>query len=162
MGNFDQELSDLCPWLLRMARRYCYSMQDAEDLVGDTVYKVLLNRDRFDLTKDIKSWCLIIMRNTYITKYNRNSHVHFTEYDFVAERRSFDDPYNMIMYNDIISVIRKCSQKSRCIDSVIYCAKGYTYDEISDFLHIPIGTVKSRISSGRKMIIQELGCPIIK
>jgi len=88
--------------------------------------------------------------------------VHFTEYDFVAERRSFDDPYNMIMYNDIISVIRKCSQKSRCIDSVIYCAKGYTYDEISDFLHIPIGTVKSRISSGRKMIIQELGCPIIK
>ena len=49
MGNFDQELSDIYPWLLRMARRYCYSMQDAEDLVGDTVYKVLLNRDRFDL-----------------------------------------------------------------------------------------------------------------
>lgn len=157
MGNFDQELSDIYPWLLRMARRYCYTIQDAEDLVGDTVYKVLLNRDRFDLSKDIKPWCLIVMRNTYITGYNRSSLVHFTGYDIVAENRTFSDPYGLIIYNDIVAAIRRCSEKSRCIDSVIYCAKGYSYDEISEFLHVPVGTIKSRISFGRKMITNELG-----
>lgn len=157
MGNFDQELSDIYPWLLRMARRYCYSMQDAEDLVGDTVYKVLLNRDRFDLSKDIKSWCLIVMRNTYITSYNRSSLVHFAEYDIIAENRSVGNPYNMIIYNDIMAAIMRCSQKSRCIDSVIYWARGYSYDEISNLLHVPVGTVKSRISFGRKILHQELG-----
>lgn len=156
MGSFDQELSDLYPWLLRMAKRYCYSMQDAEDLVGDTVYKVLLNRDRFDLTKDIKSWCLIIMRNTYITGYNRNLLVHFTEYDFVAENRSLGNPYSVIMCNDIINTIRRCSQKSCCIDSVIYCAEGYSYDEIGESLHIPVGTVKSRIYWGRRILHEAL------
>ena len=154
MGNFDQELSDIYPWLLRMARRYCYTTQDAEDLVGDTVYQVLLNRDRFDLSKDIKPWCLIVMRNTYITSYNRSSLVHFTGYDIVAENHSSDNPYCLVIYNDIISIIKRCSQESRCIDSVVYCAKGYSYDEISEILHIPIGTVRSRIAFGRKKLVQ--------
>ena len=41
-------------------------MQDAEDLAGDTVYKLLVNRDKFDCSKPLQPWCLIIMRNTYI------------------------------------------------------------------------------------------------
>ena len=97
------------------------------------------------------------MRNTYITSYNRSSLVHFTEYDIIAENRSVGNPYNMIIYNDVMAVIMRCSQKSRCIDSVIYWAKGYSYDEISNLLHVPVGTVKSRISFGRKILHQELG-----
>lgn len=41
--DFEKELSDLYPWILRMARRYYYSIQDAEDLASDTVYKMLVN-----------------------------------------------------------------------------------------------------------------------
>ena len=38
----------------------------------------------------------------------------------------------------------------------MYYASGYSYDEISEILHIPVGTVRSRISFGRKKISQEL------
>lgn len=37
----------------------------------------------------------------------------------------------------------------------MYYASGYSYDEISEILNIPVGTVRSRISSGRKMLLQE-------
>ncbi|EFG13756.1 conserved hypothetical protein [Bacteroides xylanisolvens SD CC 1b] len=38
----------------------------------------------------------------------------------------------------------------------MYYASGYSYDEISEILNIPVGTVRSRISSGRKQLCQEL------
>ena len=60
-----------------------------------------------------------------------------------------------ILFDDLVSIIQRCAKKSRCIDSVMYYASGYSYDEISEILNIPVGTVRSRISSGRKMLLQE-------
>ena len=76
--DFEKVLSEISPWLLRVARIYCCSMLVAEDLAGDTVYKLLVNRDKFDCSKPLQPWCLIVMRNTYIIRYNRNSLIHFT------------------------------------------------------------------------------------
>lgn len=154
--DFEKELSELYPWILRVAKKFCRSMQDAEDLAGDTVYKLLINQDKFDTSKPLKPWCLAVMQNTYITQYNRNSLIHFIEYDLEIEKISSDNASSMLMFNDIMGVINRCAQKSRCIDSLVYCAQGYSYDEISELLNISIGTVKSRISFGRKILNQEL------
>ena len=40
--DFEKELSEIYPWILKVARKFCCSMQDAEDLAGDTVYKPLI------------------------------------------------------------------------------------------------------------------------
>ena len=40
--DFEKELSEIYPWILKVARKFCCSMQDAEDLAGDTVYKLLV------------------------------------------------------------------------------------------------------------------------
>lgn len=154
--DFEKELSELYPWILRVAKKFCRSMQDAEDLAGDTVYKLLINQDKFDTSKPLKPWCLAVMQNTYITQYNRNSLIHFIEYDLEIEKISSDNASSMLMFNDIMGVINRCAQKSRCIDSLVYCAQGYSYDEISELLNISVGTVKSRISFGRKILNQEL------
>ena len=130
-------------------------MQDAEDLAGDTVYKLLVNRDKFDCSKPLQPWCLIIMRNTYIIRYNRNSLIHFTGLDMVDGSAISNCTAHSILFDDLVSIIQRCAKKSRCIDSVMYYASGYSYDEISEILNIPVGTVRSRISSGRKMLLQE-------
>ena len=96
------------------------------------------------------------MQNTYITQYNRNSLIHFIGYDSAVENASSDYASNLAMFNDVLSAIRRCAQKSCCMDSLIYCAQGYSYDEISELLNVPTGTVRSRISFGRKMLYQEL------
>lgn len=154
--DFEKELSELYPWILRVAKKFCRSMQDAEDLAGDTVYKMLINQDKFDKSKPLKPWCLAVMQNTYITQYNRNSLIHFIEYDLEMEKISSDNAASMVMFNDIMCAIHRCAQKSLCMDSLIYCAQGYSYDEISELLNISIGTVRSRISFGRKILNQEL------
>lgn len=32
--DFEKEVSEIYPWILRVAKRFCRSMQDAEDLWG--------------------------------------------------------------------------------------------------------------------------------
>lgn len=155
--DFEKELSDIYPWLLKTARRFCYSRQDAEDLAGDTIYKLLINRDRFDCSKPLQPWCLVVMRNIYIIRYNRGSLIRFTSIDIVEEHLGFDSAIHSVYLNDLMSVIQRCAKKSCCIDSVMYYANGYSYDEISEILHIPVGTVRSRISSGRKFLLHEIG-----
>ena len=46
MSDFDEQLSEIYPWVQRTARKFCFSLQDAEDLANDTIYKLLLNRDK--------------------------------------------------------------------------------------------------------------------
>lgn len=56
--SFEQALLEIYPWIFRVARRFCSSVQDAEDLAGDTVYKILQNQDKFDCSKPMKPWCI--------------------------------------------------------------------------------------------------------
>lgn len=154
--NFDKELSKLYPWILYMAKRYCEHQQDAEDLAGDTMYKILVNRNRFDCTKSLRSWCFIVLRNTYITMYNRHNMLNFVGYDVVMETRSASCASDLVLFKDTVASIRRCFKKSCCIDCVIYFAEGYSCDEISEILNIPINTVRSRISYGRKQLYREL------
>lgn len=155
--SFEQALLEIYPWIFRVARRFCSSVQDAEDLAGDTVYKILQNQDKFDCSKPMKPWCIAVMQNTYITRYNRNSLIHFTGYDSVKENVTLDCTYESVLFNDLLLTIGRCAQKTCCIDSVMYYAEGYSYEEISEILNILVGTVRSRISSGRKFLLHEIG-----
>lgn len=154
--NFEKELSELYPWMLRMAKKYYGSPEDAEDLVGETVCKMLLSRDKFDCDRPMKPWCLAVMQNTYITSYNRNSLIQFTSYEIITERWSPLNASSTAMFMDVLSAINYCMRNSCCMECVIYYAKGYSYDEISLLLNIPVGTVRSRISNGRKMLYRVL------
>lgn len=155
--DFNSEIAKIYPWLLNTARKYYSSMYDIEDLVGDTICKVLCNKDKFEDGKDLKPWCEIIMRNTYITDYNRRALVHFTTYDSCSDMYAHEWDSAETIACDIVSAIKRCNDRSCCIECVIYYAEGYSYEEISKKLNIPIGTVRSRISWGREMLKKELG-----
>ncbi len=143
-------------WIRQKARRYYADSQDADDLASDTIFKCLSQGQRFDSDKNFKPWALTIMENTYITQYNRRRCVMFT-------RLEGYDPYAVDVGADqsarvkrILSIIRECNRKSCCIECVLLYAKGYSYDEIGKKLNIPVGTVKSRLSAGRKMLRESL------
>lgn len=157
MMDFNNEVADLYPWLIKRARKYYSCADDIEDLVGETIYKVLCNKDKFEKGKALKPWCEVIMLNTYITEYNRKSLVSYVSCDSVKEIFSHSHATDGIIVQDILDAIKRCRLKSCSIDCVIYYARGYSYDEISKKLHIPLGTVRSRISWGREMLKKELG-----
>lgn len=155
--SLDEEIVRLYPWLLRMAKRFCANKEDAEDLAGDTVYKVLSNRERYNEDRDLKPWCIAIMSNTFKTMYHHKALITFVDYDsayYVHSPYSSQERANM---NSILSGIRKCARRTGTIRCVLYYAKGYSYDEISSMMDIPVGTVKSRISFGRNMLKAFIG-----
>lgn len=150
--NFNDRLVSLYSWIRRQAYRYCSNEFDVDDLTSETIYKLLKNRDRFDNKRDLKPWILSIMQNTYITEYNRRKNIPFVEVEENMLSYSYNEPESLISIKKIGSIIRKYARQSCCIESVLLYAKGYNYEEISRILGIPIGTVRSRISTGRKLL----------
>lgn len=150
--NIEELVVKHVAWIHKKARRYYSDEYEADDLASETIYKCLNQGKRFDSERSFKPWALTIMENIYITRYNRRRCVLFTgidDYDPYSESESADQRASV---HRIFSVIRECARKSCCIDCVLLYAKGYSYDEIADIERIPVGTVKSRVAAGRKML----------
>lgn len=139
-------------WINKRARKYFKNEIEANDLAGETIYKCLCNSKRFDCERSFKPWVAVIMENTFKTLYNRKKCVLFSGYEETMFYPGNDYSDQLSTLNNILSIIRECNRKSCCIASVLLYAKGYSYDEISVIEKIPVGTVRSRIAAGRKML----------
>lgn len=150
--NIENLIVEHAGWIRRKARRYYADDNDADDLASETIYKCLCNARRFDSGMSFKPWALAIMENTYITQYNRRRCVLFTGYDEYDPYLGDEYADQRASVNRILSIVRDCGRKSRCIECVLLYAKGFSYEEIAAKIGIPVGTVKSRVSAGRKML----------
>lgn len=144
-------------WIRMKAGRLYSNSEDADDLAGETIYKCLANAGRFKNGMSFKPWAKTIMENTFKSQYNRRQRVLFTGYDSYDSYECGEYADQSVSVSKVLSVVRDCYRKSCCIKCVILYAKGFSYDEISCILDIPVGTVKSRVASGRRMIRAALG-----
>lgn len=154
--NIDDLVVRHVDWLRLKARKYYTDSIDADDLASETIYKCLSQGRRFDSERSFKPWALTIMENTFITQYNRRRCVLFTQYHDTEPDIAQVHADQLASVRRILSIVRDCARKSRCIECVLMYAKGYGYDEISMMVGIPVGTVKSRISAGRKILREAL------
>ncbi len=154
--NVEDLVVEYAGWIREKARQYYADEYDADDLASETIYKCLNQSRSFDIDRSFKPWALTIMENTYITQYNRRRCVMFTGIDECGGCKGYNYADQEASINSILSVIRECWRKSCCIECVILYAKGYCYDEIAELVSIPVGTVKSRVSAGRKMLREAL------
>lgn len=143
-------------WIRKTAHRYYSDEFDADDLASETIYKILSQGERYNPNKSFKPWALTIMENTYKTQYNRRRCVLFTGYEDYDSYIASDSAEQRMSVKQILSIVRKCGRKSRSIESVLLYARGYSYEEIAEIAGIPVGTVKSRVASGRKMLREAL------
>ena len=149
MSNlFAEEVENLYPWMYDMARRMCKNRSDVDDLVSETVLKILKNRDKYNRQYDLKPWCMVVMRNTYANWYQRNLVVTFHPFDD-SYSASVKDDSDFVELRNLFLHYSRVSLNVRCL---YLFAQGYTYEEISDMLNIKIGTVRSRIFNGRRVM----------
>lgn len=156
--NIEQILIENLNWIQRKAYSYYSNFDDAEDLASETVYKCLRNAHRFNPTMNFRPWVQTIMENTFISQYNRRKRVLFSGYGAGDEKQYFSSDCADLRadLHQILSIIRDCSRKANCIECVLLYAKGYSYEEIADKVGIKLGTVKSRVFTGRMMLRQAL------
>jgi RNA polymerase sigma-70 factor (ECF subfamily) len=157
-GHILQEAAaSLRPFAFRMVK----DKDAVNDLIQETLYKALNNKDKFSAGTNLKAWLYTIMKNTFISQYQKNSRrqtfVDTTENQhFInsGERIAYNDALSNLSTQEIIDAIESLAEHYRIPFLMYY--RGFKYQEIAERLDIPIGTVKNRIHIARKQLKEKL------
>jgi len=145
--------------LLNMGYRYLGSYAVAEELTQDIFLKVYQNLASFHPeTGSLKSWIMKVGRNLIIDYYRahrREKNVAGSEELEVLDldcSGKLDSPFDNLYLREkaeyLHSLLGRISPELK--EAVILRdIEGLSYQEISDRIDIPVGTVKSRINRGR-------------
>ncbi|MCA9732016.1 sigma-70 family RNA polymerase sigma factor [candidate division KSB1 bacterium] len=139
---------------------------EAEDLVQDTYLKAYRFFDKFEENTNFKAWIFKILTNTFINRYRKRSKqpqqvdfdkVEFMYSDLASEkspdhiRKTDKAIYERLFDDKINDALDLLSEEFRLV--VLLCdVHGFSYKEISEIANLPIGTVMSRLSRGRKQL----------
>lgn len=155
--NINQLSQDLKPFALRLTKDH----EDANDLMQETFLKAVTNKDKFKEGTNLKAWLYTIMKNTFITNYQRlvrrNTFIDTTDnlhYINSKEHTTDNLAYAAFTMEDIQKALHSLDDTYQ--KPFIMHFRGFKYHEIAEKLHIPIGTVKNRIHIARKKLKQQL------
>jgi RNA polymerase sigma-70 factor (ECF subfamily) len=153
--------------LLAGALQFTANRADAEDLLQETFMRAYIGFKRAQEIENPRAWLFKIMRNAYINQYHKNrrqpARVSYEEgLDHKVDElfsRPQDDPqvkfFSQLLDSEIVAALNGLPDQFR--ESVILCdVSGLSYEEISQILECPLGTVRSRISRGREMLFHKL------
>ena len=155
--------------LMRTARRMTKSETDAEDLVQETMLKAYRFFDKFEEGTNCKAWLFKIMTNIFINNYRSKSKAPESVavediddgflYGQLAKNYGVSDPekefFSKIFDDDIKNAIKDLPEDFRIV-VVLSFLEGFSYQEIAEITGLQIGTVKSRLHRGRKLLQKSL------
>ena len=159
--EFNHQLMGMQSKLGFFAKSLTSDPEDAKDLLQETFFKALTNRDKFQGDKNLKAWVFTIMKNTFINNYRRNA----------KQKTIFDNTPEDYLINLKQSAVSNAAESSLRIKEIktavdrlpgifkmpfLLYVDGYKYQEISDYLHEPLGTIKSRIHFARKLLKDQI------
>ena len=163
--SFEREAVVHLDSLYRVALRLAGNAADAEDLVQETMLRAYRAWDRFQLGTNAKGWLLTILRNAFINEYRRRTrHPESVDVDTIEpftvfEELQDDDPqgafFDRIVDEEVLRAVDELPEAFR--EAVLLSdVEGLSYEEIARVLNVPVGTVKSRLFRGRRMLQAKL------
>lgn len=159
--EFDSKIQGLSRFLRPFALKLTRDVEDADDLMQETMLKAISNREKFAEGTNLKAWLYTIMKNTFITQYHRmvrrNTFIDTTEnlhYLNSPEHTTENASEGSFAMDDINEALDNLKSEYR--DPFLMYFRGFKYHEIAEQLDIPIGTVKNRIHIARKFLKDEL------
>jgi RNA polymerase sigma-70 factor (ECF subfamily) len=156
--------NDICnhrSCLEAFAMKFTNNVEDANDLVQDTIIKAIRYRDMYKHGTNLRGWLYTIMRNTFINNYRkgskRNALIETSE-DLSSFQLMGSAQNNQGVNTFIMEDIQKALDKLQPEYSRPFLRyfEGYKYHEIAEELNIPIGTVKTRIHVARQILKGQL------
>lgn len=143
----------------KLLRYVTYLIQDREsasDVVQDAFIKAFVNLWGFDTKRKFSSWIYRITHNeaiNYLKKQKREILIKDKVLEgLVDTRKQPEDEFN---HGELKKMIKECLEelpiKYRS-PLVLFFLEAKSYEEISDTLRIPIGTIGTRINRGKKLI----------
>lgn len=145
--------------LLRVALSITRSAADAEDLVQDTLLRAYRSMQNFD-GRYPRAWLLTILRNAQLNRTRRQRPGLLDDPDEVVRRLSVDDdprsdPETVLMDRlldqHLDAALRALPERFR-IPIELVDVDELSYQEAAAILGVPVGTLTSRLSRGRKRL----------
>ena len=139
--------------LLRYAYYILGDSHQAADIVQESFVKAYVNLQGFNLKKKFSSWIYRIVHNEalkFISKHKRETGL--------FDNADFDSGVNIereYTQKETAAMVRKCLGKIPILyrePLSLYYLEGNSYQEISDILRIPVGTVGTRINRAKKLM----------
>ncbi|HEX6964936.1 MAG TPA: sigma-70 family RNA polymerase sigma factor [Gemmatimonadaceae bacterium] len=167
-ARFDQEA--LC-WLDDVYRFACSMTRDeadADDIVQETYLRAYRSWHTFEPGSDCRRWLFTICRNVFlrIRERERRKVEVATDAEFEAlaaldvatkaRRDGYDDLFARLdlrpAINDAITALPDVFR----LAVVLVDVEGQSYEEAAEILGVPIGTVRSRLFRGRRLLQEAL------
>jgi RNA polymerase sigma-70 factor (ECF subfamily) len=160
------------PWMddvYRFARSMTHDEADADDLVQETYLRAYRAWHTFEPGSDCRRWLFTICRNVFLRTREREARQVDTGGDdavletMAAVREA--SPFAMSNADaifsrlDLVPAIRKALEELPEVFRtavVLVDVEGQSYDEAAAVLGVPIGTVRSRLFRGRRILQQSL------
>lgn len=156
-NSINQISKSLKPFALKLTK----DVEEANDLLQETLLKAFTNREKFAEGTNLKAWLYTIMKNTFITNYQRlvrrNTFIDTTEnlhYLNSSNHTTENLAYSEFALTDINHAIDSLEEAYKTPFMMHF--RGFKYHEIAERLNIPIGTVKNRIHIARKELKDKL------
>lgn len=153
--NFQEDLLQYENILRPFAINLTHNREESEDLIQDTFYRALANKEKFAEGTNIKAWLFTIMRNIFINNYRRKQ-----KRGVVTDASESQFLLNSVRHTDRNGSERSflaaelsaafADVSSDFTEPFMMYFNGFKYQEIAEQLNLPLGTVKSRIFFARK------------
>jgi RNA polymerase sigma-70 factor (ECF subfamily) len=151
--------------LYRTALRLTRRPVDAEDLVQETYLKAFRSADSFQPGTNLRAWLFTILHNTARNRARDRARDTVTVDSEAVERAELssppagDTPETLLLRDTLapdlqaaIDALPEAFREAVWLRDV----EEFSYAEIAEMLSIPIGTVMSRISRGRRLLFERL------
>ena len=170
--EFEQLFSPIVQMAYGTAVRLTRSRTEAEDLVQDAALLAFRAFDSFQPGTNFKAWFFRILTNAFYSRHRKEKHEKAnlsTEdvpplylYNRTAEaglRGRESDPASAIMDRldtERVSEALDALPTEYRVVATLYFIEDFSYQQIADVLECPVGTVRSRLHRGRRMLQKAL------
>ena len=171
---FEKEALKHLDELFASAMRMTRQKEAAEDLISEVYAKAWKSFGQFEPGTNLRAWLYKILTNTYINHYRQKQRQPLMVeldrpedpetgsgggdlYDRIlgVSKSPFENPdhalANRILDQDIKQAIDRLPDEFR-LAVLLSDVQNFSYQEIADILDVPIGTVRSRLWRGRRLL----------
>ena len=169
---FESSLEPILGTAYGVALRLTRNPADAEDLVQEAAVKSFCGFHTFQAGTNFKAWFLRILTNNFFKKYQKKK----------SEPEIIDLEDDAVLYlynktceaglhdadnNPAIMLLRKMDAEHIAaamedlpteyqVVAALYFMDEFSYQEIADIIECPVGTVRSRLHRGRRILQKSL------